>query len=94
MIGLGGKFQMVYHFIQFIQFTFSGLLVGMWEELTLHLAALDVQKILIEAQTGSWCKGSPGSIFGSCFPFLLFAVSPNENYYHEIDDDSLATSMR
>jgi hypothetical protein len=35
MIGLGGKIQMVYHFIQF---TFSGLLVGMWEELTLHLA--------------------------------------------------------
>jgi hypothetical protein len=59
----------------------------MWEELTLHLAALDVQKILTEAQMGSsWCKGSPGSVFWSCFPFLLFTVSPNENYYHEIDD--------
>ncbi len=47
MIGLGGKIQMVYHFIQF---TFSGLLVGMWEELTLHLACA---KILIEAQMGA-----------------------------------------
>jgi len=48
MIGLGGKIQMVYHFIQF---TFSGLLVGMWEELTLHLAPW-MCKILIEAQMG------------------------------------------
>jgi hypothetical protein len=53
MIGLGGKIQMVYHFIQF---TFSGLLVGMWEESTLHLAPW-MCEILIEAQMGSWCKG-------------------------------------
>jgi hypothetical protein len=68
MIGLGGKIQMVYHFIQF---TFSGLLVG--DVGGINLAPC---KILIEAQMGSWCKALQAPFFGHAFPFFYLQFHP------------------